>query len=536
MQGYGTGAVAVIHSILLIYILILFRQEVGVPDAYNIKATDMLFYLYFAIVMLPFQFTSDMFIHSAYESFWNYKMYEYLVYARYRFLKRESRWKGMERHLDECIEEGQRSLDQMCFSSQFYFMVYIHSQGMFFFILGLIVITHSSYNFFGDPVLLILLPLLLVSCYAIQRLSLVVANVLGLWQLPDKGTGWHSNLGDGADGNFGVPDAAELENLKRIAAAASAEHYIMNQKITQDTFRYKFLDHNRLWLVDKLPMIFTPRTLRRSRPYLIAQLAKILGVDAPSLDDDDDEEIKDEVTEDYGPVKIEPSSKAVLRWWLAAARRRLRLNESVQPFIARAKRTACEICTSPANLKVELMLPIEALADRFERDHQDDEEFDVAKWKAFFVKHERFRTVCNACIQRRKDRILNPDKVPAEDDLEAALHDAARGPKSKFAGKGDPRYGPVFLSPSSKQIARHWLKRARNRLGEEDGDDNDINDAFTNEPEVSPLDDDRTPFAGRRLQLNAATRAIATRWMQLARFNLSIEGVRTAELPNITGL
>ena len=37
---------------------------------------------------------------------------------------------------------------------------------------------------------------------------------LGLWQLPDKGTGWHSNLGDGADGNFGVPDAAEIETRR----------------------------------------------------------------------------------------------------------------------------------------------------------------------------------------------------------------------------------------------------------------------------------------------------------------------------------
>ena len=140
----------------------------------------------------------------------------------------------------------------------------------------------------------------------------------------------------------------------------------------------------------------------------------ILGVAAPDLDDDDDDEIKDELTEDYGPVKLEPSSKAVLKWWLASARRRLRLRESVAPFIARAKRKACEVCGSPSHLTVELMIPTDALGDRFERDNPNDDEFDVNKWKAFFVKHQRFRTVCGGCIQRRKNRLLKPDAAPAE--------------------------------------------------------------------------------------------------------------------------
>jgi hypothetical protein len=418
----------------------------------------------------------------------------------------------------------------MCFSSQFYFMVYIYSQGMFFFIMGLVVITHSEYNFFGDPVFPILVPLLLVTCYVIQRASLYLANVSGLWQLPDKGTGWHSNLGDGADGNFGIPDAAELENLKRIAAAASAEHYIMNQKITQDTFRYKFLDYNRLWLVDKLPQIFTPRTLRRSRPYLIAQLAKILGVAAPTGSDDEDDEILDEATEDYGPVNISPSSRAVLRWWLAVARRRIRLREAVQPYLARAKRKACEVCTSPANLSVELMIPIDALGDRFEREYADDDEFDVNKWKAFFLKHQRFRTVCNKCVQRRKDRAIRPDKAPADDDIEAALEEAARAPASKFRGQGDPRFGPVFLSPASRGIAGLWLDRARRRLGRP-------------APSAPPADAGHPlrqgqaaaaePLEGvpdRPVRVNAATRALATRWVQLARYNLSTRGVRSENL------
>lgn len=35
------------------------------------------------------------------------------MYTRYRFLQRETRWKGLEDSLDECIDESVRTLDQV---------------------------------------------------------------------------------------------------------------------------------------------------------------------------------------------------------------------------------------------------------------------------------------------------------------------------------------------------------------------------------------------------------------------------------------
>ena len=56
---------------------------------------------------------------------WGWNIYDYLVYCNYRYVQREMRWKGLEDALDECILEGARTLDMMCFSSQFYFMVMV---------------------------------------------------------------------------------------------------------------------------------------------------------------------------------------------------------------------------------------------------------------------------------------------------------------------------------------------------------------------------------------------------------------------------
>ena len=69
-----------------------------------------------------------MFTLSVLELFHGWKIYDYLIYTRYRFLQRETRWKGLEDSLDECIDESVRTLDQMCFSSQYYMMMTVQAR------------------------------------------------------------------------------------------------------------------------------------------------------------------------------------------------------------------------------------------------------------------------------------------------------------------------------------------------------------------------------------------------------------------------
>ena len=71
---------------------------------------------------------SQVFTLSVLELFHGWKIYDYLIYTRYRFLQRETRWKGLEDSLDECIDESVRTLDQMCFSSQYYMMMTVRTR------------------------------------------------------------------------------------------------------------------------------------------------------------------------------------------------------------------------------------------------------------------------------------------------------------------------------------------------------------------------------------------------------------------------
>ena len=175
----------------------------------------------------------------------------------------------------------------------------------------------------------------------------------------------------------------------------------MNQRITSETFRYKFLNYNRAWLVAQLPSILTPRTLRRSRPYLITQFTKILGSVNPDISSDSQSD-EDPDKPKFGPVALSAPSRNMIRMWLAQARRRRRLREVVQPIINQARKAQCEQCLSQRQLQVELVVPLEVLGDKFERESMS-EEFDQVAWKEFFRKHAKFRTLCLECMLKRKE-------------------------------------------------------------------------------------------------------------------------------------
>ena len=120
----------------ILFLLIQYRNQIGLPVLYGIKQSDMIIYLTYQAVMVFFRPMCDIFMMSQLELFHGWKVYEYLVYSRYRFLQREQRWKGMETSLDECIDERLRRIDQMCFSSQYYTMLTVQTNGIVFIVFG----------------------------------------------------------------------------------------------------------------------------------------------------------------------------------------------------------------------------------------------------------------------------------------------------------------------------------------------------------------------------------------------------------------
>ena len=151
----------------------------------------------------------------------------------------------------------------------------------------------------------------------------------------------------------------------------------MNQRISSETFRFKFLNYNRTWLINQLPQLLTPRTMRRSRPYLINQFARIINARRDDISDDSD----GGVGAGFGPVVLTAPSRNIIRWWLGKAKRRLRLKTIVEPLIRRARGAECEQCLSRKKLQIEYEIDVDAMADMYDKSYPGDEEVDQVQWK-----------------------------------------------------------------------------------------------------------------------------------------------------------
>jgi hypothetical protein len=484
------------YSPFVVYLLMQYRIPIYIPVAYGIRQSDMVIYMVYQLFLIIFQPFVDIFNHSQNELFYGWKIYEYLVYSRYRFLQRETRWKGMENSLDECIEEGLRRMDQMCFSSQFFMMTTIQFNGIVYVMLAYQIWIQNKYSPFSDPAVFFLGGYIFALFLLLRHGVLWLAIQLKVWRIKHENTAWH--IVQEEEDDLDIPAWEEIKG-------ASTEAFLLNQRITSETFRYKFLNYNRTWLINQLPQILTPRTLRRSRPYLINQFERIINAKRDDISDDSEAEEKK-----FGPVALTTPSRNIIRWWLGRARRRMRLRNFVEPLIKRARGAQCEQCLSRKQLQVEYEVDLDTMSGMYDRTYPGDEEVDQVQWKTFWTNNQRYHTLCLACITKRKE-------VEAKKALAAGGYDPLYDDDEQEAY---PEWGPVFLSAASKAIMLNWYKKAqklragkRKQRARKDKIVKDISDDEGDEPAFSWLKEglkDITP----------ASKAIAIKWMRTARARL----------------
>jgi len=513
VNSYSGAAVDTCLLYLFPYIIFLwmqYRTQIGIPVTYGIRQSDMEIYMLFQLWLIPFQSVFDILVHASNELFWGWKVYEYLVYSKYRYLQREQRWKGLESNLDECIEEPLRTLDQMCFSSQFYFMYAIHVLGIMFMVFGLEAMMNSRYNMFADVALVYLTIYMAITHYIVEKSCIYLADKLQIWRIKHENTDWHLKLAE--EDELDIPGWEDVKG-------ASHEAYLMNQRITSDTFRYKFLNYNRSWIIHQLPQLLTPRTKRRSRPYLINQLARIINARRDDISDDSEGEGKDQ--RGFGPVALNNSSRSIIRWWLGQARRRLRLKSIVDPLVRKARGVECEQCLSRKQLQVEYDIDVDEMSMKYLEMFPEDEEIDQVQWKAFWNKNQKYHTICLACLSKRKEKVIK-EALAGAGGFAAILYDDEQ--------EGYPDFGPVYLSAASKAILMSWYRKAQmvrqakkgvNRrapkvikaISDDEGDD-----------EV-PLE-----WAKQMEKMSASSKAIALKWVRTARAGMQKRAGKGASL------
>ena len=310
LTAYGASTAGLYMTPVFIYFYWDFNDYLQLSFLFGFRKNDLIIYLLFGLVIIPFQIIMDIFIFNIQELFHGWKVYEYMKYARYRYKHRTARWKGLEKTYDESIDYSLRTVDQLCFSSQFYFVLGIGGSGSFLFVLSLSMMLRVNYNMFEDILFGLVVALILGLCMVTRRVALFIADIVGLWKIDSK-------MDDDMINEDDLPTDFQLFGDKldteRDTEASERGEFTLAD-LTTDSFRRKFLEHNRMWLLDQFAELLTPRTAKKFRKMG----GKIRGTGGIS-DSDSDEGERDRFE---GDVILADTSAHVMRMWLHEASKR----------------------------------------------------------------------------------------------------------------------------------------------------------------------------------------------------------------------
>jgi hypothetical protein len=186
-SGYSVEVTAMLIFPFLNMFMMWFPMETQITIKYGIS-TFMSKYFIFALYLPLFQLILDVFILNTQELVFGWKVYDYVSYQRYRFSVRDQRWMMNSKVLDESIAESLQTLDLMCFSEQYYFLVALISFGMILVTMGVTTFINTNYNFFGDPVMPVIVVVMLLYLDFLQHMLFRAADIRirklkwrGLW-------------------------------------------------------------------------------------------------------------------------------------------------------------------------------------------------------------------------------------------------------------------------------------------------------------------------------------------------------------------
>ena len=433
--NYSCDTLSLLYYPFIMIVIMIFRDEAEITKMYGIKEADMEYYILFALTIVPFQIIADALLHNSLELLHGWKTLDYLEYCRVRFYQREVWWKGLESNtLDECIEESLRSIDQLCFSSQYYMLNTIHVNAIVYFVIGVEMMTRANYNLFGDPAMIVILAAVIMCSAAIRAVMIWIAKSV-VWRVRFDKRNWHDTMQTKEDTNLG--------NLGDIQTSTDHDLYQMEMKITDETFRYKFLRYNRSWIINQ--DLLTPRVTQRMRPLLINQLSRILG----SINEDISSDSEDDEDYEFEMPVMKASTRTIARGWLKHASRLLKLRSIVQPIIQQSRGNECEICLSRNLLQVQLKYSLEEIDSDFVREYGNSgDQLDQVLFQRYFRSKQQYQTICLPCIQqkqkKRENELINDDR---DEDMAPTVSGLTGG-----------------LNESSTSIMEMWYAKAQERL------------------------------------------------------------------------
>ena len=479
IDSYAVYANETIAMLLgsMVLLFIYFFEETQIEIQYNIKKSELIFYILFTVILIPFSLTMDMFLWMTQELIHGWKVYDFVAYQKYRFSVRENRWQ-MEAWdtLDESIAEPLQTIDMMCFSSQFFFICTIHGAGMLLVQFGLTIVLRNKANPFSDQMLPVIMLGIFSICTIIQWLGRMFGDLAGIW------------VRKSLQGTVDDEIAAKLAIGEGRQADLEAERLEL-QALNSERFRHRFLDRSRPWVLQHLVELLTPRTLQMpgadGRPVIeyirdvyhelmaLGEGRRRPGDREDISSDSGDEGLRDKQAA-WSNKPLNKPSAALLRHWLEMARRRRALKKLVEGTIQRACGETCALCARTK--EAGNIMKCDLAKDGAASDHAIDDlikgfevkypgrKFEPNLWVSFFRSEAQFITRCQNCV----------NKLEQARSAQIKKHTGA-GRATRAADISDDDeddeeqavFEPMVVTRTSAEgkVMSKWLNASRRRLG-----------------------------------------------------------------------
>ena len=510
-------------------LLILLYRETEMASRYNINQHDLLYYCLFAFYMIPWMSIVDSLVLSSQELLYGWRMHDYLSFQRWRFANRANMWNLLSQK-DDSVSRSLQNMDLLCFSSQYYFILTLMSIGFGTNMLGLTICLRKKYNFLADPVFPLIVAIVIVWSELIARVCLLISNNEvdficwnGIWRVTEgKGV-----MDDVIAAKLAIGEGRQ-EDLEE------ERHDLM--ALNSDSFRRKFVDKNRPWILQHLIQLITPRSLQSTGPdnrplvdyirdvysdlQVVGEGARRPGDDADiSSDDSSDDEF--EIRRQWNRTPLDGSRLLIAQIWLQKARKRRVFTSTVSGIIDKRKDDHCHSCyqtysydSLTAGLAWEgdySPSAIDNLIHLFE-DSYGPEECSPDLWKAFFRKQALFYTICSDCTKKAH----NSNRV-------SAIHNTSRPESISVSSQSqsdedDAAMDMIIFDPDTTEgtMLNRWLSAARDKLG---GDDVIIPSYNQKQRKEKYLSDDRSSEDLVTSELDDVSSAILSTWYSKARRN-----------------
>jgi hypothetical protein len=243
-----------ISKITVILIMIILEKFVKFTEKYPTEwDSKKLIYFLITVLLTVLQPVIDGLILYCLDYLYKFNLLDYLMYSKYKFTNRRDNWILNNYIIDISLDKKYRSLDLLCFSDQFYFMVSLGALGIILNIFAMQIMSINKYSAFKDPFSMVFLAIVAFIFRILNPVARMFEKLLKLW------------------------DKKKKRDNKQFNLRLSFEGYMMSSTNihTDDTIRNYYVKLNKGKLAENIETFIGKNDYSKNEGYLMLVTKKL---------------------------------------------------------------------------------------------------------------------------------------------------------------------------------------------------------------------------------------------------------------------